>query len=227
MWLPTVVSVVLTVVVLGLRYHRDLRGTYEVPHASRGHRPAAVRADDAGLPRARAGHPARRRPDGGGDHRGIGARRGLRRTTTRRSPSRSGALAARACSCSGSRWSWRPCCVTAVTGSSRRSRAPVTGSVTCCTSRVSVPSRATCSTTSRLSRRRARRRRRRTVAAAGAAHRHERRAARAAVGFAGHVAVARPMPGARRRGVCLAVRGDGAARRARRARRHDAALSLT
>ena len=32
MWLPTIVSVVLTVVVLGLRYHRDLRGTYEVPH---------------------------------------------------------------------------------------------------------------------------------------------------------------------------------------------------
>jgi arsenical pump membrane protein len=31
MWLPTMVSVVLTVVVLGLRYHRDLRGTYEVP----------------------------------------------------------------------------------------------------------------------------------------------------------------------------------------------------
>jgi arsenical pump membrane protein len=31
MWLPTVVSVVLTVVVLGLRYHCDLRGTYEVP----------------------------------------------------------------------------------------------------------------------------------------------------------------------------------------------------
>jgi arsenical pump membrane protein len=32
MWLPTVVSVVLTVVVLGLRYHRDLGGTYETPH---------------------------------------------------------------------------------------------------------------------------------------------------------------------------------------------------
>ncbi len=32
MWLPTIVSVVLTVVVLGLRYHRDLRGIYEVPH---------------------------------------------------------------------------------------------------------------------------------------------------------------------------------------------------
>lgn len=31
MWLPTTVSVVLTVVVLGLRYHRDLRGTYAVP----------------------------------------------------------------------------------------------------------------------------------------------------------------------------------------------------
>jgi arsenical pump membrane protein len=31
MWLPTVVSVVLTVAILGLRYHRDLRGTYEVP----------------------------------------------------------------------------------------------------------------------------------------------------------------------------------------------------
>jgi arsenical pump membrane protein len=27
MWLPTVVSVVLTVVVIGLRYHRDLRGS--------------------------------------------------------------------------------------------------------------------------------------------------------------------------------------------------------
>jgi arsenical pump membrane protein len=32
MWLPTIVSVVLTVVLLWLRYHRDLRGTYEVPH---------------------------------------------------------------------------------------------------------------------------------------------------------------------------------------------------
>jgi arsenical pump membrane protein len=31
MWLPTLVSVVLTVVLLGLRYHRDLRGRYEVP----------------------------------------------------------------------------------------------------------------------------------------------------------------------------------------------------
>lgn len=31
MWLPTLVSVALTVVVLGLRYHRDLRGTYDVP----------------------------------------------------------------------------------------------------------------------------------------------------------------------------------------------------
>jgi arsenical pump membrane protein len=31
MWLPTVASVVVTVVVLGLRYHRDLRGTYDVP----------------------------------------------------------------------------------------------------------------------------------------------------------------------------------------------------
>jgi arsenical pump membrane protein len=32
MWLPTVVSVVLTIMLLGLRYSRDLRGTYEVPH---------------------------------------------------------------------------------------------------------------------------------------------------------------------------------------------------
>ena len=32
MWLPTIVSVLLTVVLLGLRYHRDLRGTYDVPH---------------------------------------------------------------------------------------------------------------------------------------------------------------------------------------------------
>jgi arsenical pump membrane protein len=31
MWLPTLVSVALTVVVLGLRYRRDLRGGYEVP----------------------------------------------------------------------------------------------------------------------------------------------------------------------------------------------------
>jgi arsenical pump membrane protein len=31
MWLPTIVSVVLTVVLLGLRYHRDLCGRYEVP----------------------------------------------------------------------------------------------------------------------------------------------------------------------------------------------------
>jgi arsenical pump membrane protein len=31
MWLPTVVSVALTVLVLGLRYHRDLRGSYQVP----------------------------------------------------------------------------------------------------------------------------------------------------------------------------------------------------
>jgi arsenical pump membrane protein len=31
MWLPTIVSVVLTVVMLGLRYRRDLRGTYVVP----------------------------------------------------------------------------------------------------------------------------------------------------------------------------------------------------
>jgi arsenical pump membrane protein len=35
MWLPTVVSVTLTVVVLGLRYHRDLRGRYEVPRQPR------------------------------------------------------------------------------------------------------------------------------------------------------------------------------------------------
>jgi arsenical pump membrane protein len=32
MWLPTIVSVALTVLLLGLRYHRDLRGTYDVPH---------------------------------------------------------------------------------------------------------------------------------------------------------------------------------------------------
>ena len=31
MWLPTIVSIVLTVLLLGLRYHRDLRGTYEEP----------------------------------------------------------------------------------------------------------------------------------------------------------------------------------------------------
>jgi arsenical pump membrane protein len=31
MWLPTIVSVLLTVLLLGLRYHRDLRGTYDVP----------------------------------------------------------------------------------------------------------------------------------------------------------------------------------------------------
>lgn len=91
MWAPAVVAVVLTVVLIGMRYRRLLRVRYAVPHRPRIDDPVLLGAGGAGLPRHRAGFCCRRLS-------GSAWCRGRWRRP-----------------CSTSRSAWRPCCGTAAT----------------------------------------------------------------------------------------------------------------